>query len=298
MIICDLSQIAYAGSFSLMESIKGGDDVLTTIRSSVISSIKYYKNRFKGEYGSEIVVATDGNHYWRKEKYPFYKATRAKQRSYQPDVPWAEISDAIDVLTEEIRDNMPWKTIFHDRAEADDIMGILTEDVANRRVIEEGLYETTEKVLIISNDKDIAQVLKHPNVRQFSPYTKSMFKMEYSPKEHLRRLILGGDPGDSIPNIFSPSNSFIDGIRQKPCTEKKMAPFLEADSMLSVAMDDVTRQRLLENAELISFNGIPKKLRAEVVDLYNNYSPKTKMDAYRYLSKHRCNMLLDDIDSL
>ena len=52
------------------------------------------------------------------------------------------------------------------------------------------------------------------------PITKK-FVNGIDPNEYLYEHILKGDTGDGVPNVLSPDNTFVDGLRQKPLSKKR-----------------------------------------------------------------------------
>ncbi len=295
MNILDYSQLMHAVTYQFQLDIEQGRvDLLDFYRKAILNSIKYYKKKYRS-YG-DIVLTCDGKSYWRKDVFEHYKAKRKTSRE-ESKLPWDAIHEAVHTLREEITGVMPFKVLYDDKAEADDIMAILVEHVVNQRPIDGGLEERFEDVMLVSSDKDISQLLKYSHVQQFSPNKQALVKLDCSPKEYLRRLILTGDSGDGICNVFSPPDSLVNGVRQKAAREKLLTPFLESVNMLDATDDASIKKRIMENTRLISFNGIPASLTKRIIDQYDNQRKGTKMDAYAYFVKHKCDMLLDDIES-
>ena len=104
------------------------------------------------------------------------------------------------------------------------------------------------------------------------------------------------DSDDGIPNCWSPEDSFVTGIRQKPATEKKMQPLLEAANMLEATDDETIKQRILMNSRLIAFSGIPKDLRQQIIDAYSIEPTGSKMKILKYFAKNDMKRMLDDIE--
>jgi hypothetical protein len=295
MLIFDYSQLCHSAIYQFEDDFRNeNEDVVNLFRHSILSTIKFYKKKFR-EYANEIVIACDGRKYWRKDIFPHYKFKRKKGREDR-NLPWDKIFAAMDQIIIEIDDHFHYKVIKHDKAEADDVMAILVEDIANHRMIQTGLETEPEMVMLISTDKDMAQLQKYTNVKQYSPMTSKMIALETSPKEFLRRLILKGDANDGVPGIFSPEDTFVIGKRQPPHTEKKLAPFLAAENMLDAAETDEIRNRIIMNTRLISFAAIPKYLRDDVVKEYSVPVKGNKVKAYEYLANHNCKMLMEAIE--
>jgi 5'-3' exonuclease len=295
MLILDYSQIYYSVIHQFSDDIRKGDDILHLFRNAILSSIKSKKKKFR-EYADEVIVACDGQSYWRKDVFPHYKASRKTNRN-KIDLPWTDIFAALDVLYTEFSQNLPYKFIKHDKAEADDVMAILVEDIANKNLKQVGLEMEPTKVLLSTSDKDISQLLKYQNVRQYSPMGEKFITLDKPSKEFLRRLILTGDSSDGIPGIFSQPDCFITKTRQPAHTEKKLQPFIEAVNMLDATDDEFIKKRIMLNTQLISFNGIPQKIRKDVVSLYNEPVKGNKTSTYKYLATNRCHVLLEDIEN-
>lgn len=295
MILIDYSHtyhtIAHANKDVILRKEMPLDELF---RKSILTSIKHKIKKFQGEYGKNVVIAYDGNAIWRKDIFPTYKGNRKKIRE-ESELPWKEIKEAANTILTDIQNYFPYRVIGHDKAEADDVMSCVADIVA-ANPIKVGLEEMPEPLIGITGDKDMKQMLKYDNVRLYSSRFDKFLTLDgMSSKEFLRRLILTGDSGDFVPNVFSPENSLADGIRQKPCTETKMKPFLEAVNMMDACYDDVVRERVIMNTRLISFGAIPKYIRDSVSDQYYTKPIGTKMMMFNYLNEHDCQMLLNDI---
>lgn len=299
MIVIDYSGVAIAAITGFKEDLQRDEEhVANLIRHVVLSTIKNYKKKFRKEYGNELVIAVDSAPYWRKAIFPHYKAKRKKSRE-ESDVPWDLIHKYMRLVLEDIREHFPWKVIAVQSAEADDIMAVLAQDIAVRNGKSDSLLDTEdapEKTVIISSDKDLMQLMTHPNIRVWSPYKEAYAKLDEPVKMFLRRLILTGDSGDGVPNVFSPADSFVAGVRQKPATEKKMQPLLEAANMLEATDDETIKQRIVENSRLIAFSGIPKDLRQQIIDAYYVEPTGSKMKILKYFAKYEMKRMLDDLD--
>jgi len=295
MIVIDYSGTAIAAIMGFQDDLRSGKDVENLIRHVIISTVKMYKKQFSREFGNEIVIACDGRNYWRKQVFEYYKYKRKKAKE-ESDIPWGLIHECMDNVRHDLKEYFPYKVILVDEAEADDVMAVMSTVIATSKVSSTGLYDEPEKVLLITSDKDMKQLLVSDRVKMYLPRDKKFAKLEESSKLFLRRLILTGDAGDGVPNVFSPSDSFFTGIRQKPATEKKMQPFLEAKSMVDATADEAIKARIAENAKLISFSFIPQSVKDDIVSQYNVPVVGTKMTVFNYLAHKGMNLLLQDIE--
>lgn len=299
MIILDYSQVALSNILSFQRDLQKNmataktDEAVNIIRHAVLSSIKFYKKKYGKEYG-EIVVACDGRNYWRKEVFPLYKASRSKNRD-KSDLDWKLIFDTLSDIREDLKAHFPYRVVHVDRAEADDVIASLVKWAQDNDLVTEGLYTEPQKILIVSSDKDFKQLHKFGNVKQWSPMQK---KFVESPKgdEYLIEHIVRGDSGDGVPNIFSKDDVFVtDGERQQAVTAKKLAKFQE--NRKDACENDEQKRNWDRNQKLVDFEFIPEDVRQTVIDTYTGNKPKgDKMSIMNYLIKHKCRMLLDELE--
>lgn len=299
MILVDYSQVALSAILTFQRELKGDEaEVKNLIRHVTLSTLKSYKKKYGKEYG-ELVICCDGRKYWRKEIFEHYKASRKKMRE-SSDLDWKLIFDTLSEMRDDIAANFPYRVIHIERAEADDIIAVMTEWVQNNDLIVEGLMEEPQKVLILSSDKDFKQLQLAPfssgNVRQWSPMQKKYITatkqevMDFT-VEH----IVKGDTGDGIPNILSKDDVFVSGERQKPVSAKRLAEFLEKG--IDACRNDEEKRNWQRNCKLIAFDNIPTDVKESIVESYLNTKPNTdKMKIMNYLMEHRCRLLLDEIE--
>jgi 5'-3' exonuclease len=299
MILVDYSQVALATILTFQRELKGTEaEVKNLIRHVVLSTIKSYKKKYGKEYG-QIVIATDGRKYWRKEVFEHYKASRKKARDAS-DLDWKLIFDTMSEIRDDLAVYFPYKVIKYDRAEADDIIAVLTEYVQTHELIQEGLMEEAQKVLILSSDKDFKQLQLAPyssgNVKQWSPMVK---KFITATKQEILDFtiehIVKGDAGDGVPNILSKDDVFVVGERQKPVSAKRLAEFYEKG--IDACRNDEERRNWQRNATLVAFDNIPKDVKDAIIEAYLNSKPTNdKMKIMNYLIEHRCRLLLDELE--
>ena len=276
MIIVDLNQIVISnlmGSLAI-HSQEVNEDLL---RHMVLNSIRQIRNQFVKDYG-EMVIACDDRNYWRKEVFPYYKASRKKARS-KVNVNWNEFYESFGKIREELRDIFPYPTIKVDTAEADDIISTL--------VHAEGRELGGEPILIISADKDFMQLQKFSNVEQYDPIRKRWLN---TPDAHsyLIEHIIRGDTGDGVPNILSEDDTFVSNSRQKPVTSKKLSQLRESipDSLLS---------NYHRNKMLIDLSLVPDRIKNQVIEQYNDQQGKTRAKLFNYFIKNKLKNLMENL---
>ena len=295
MILLDYSQVALAAILTFQRELKGTEsEVKNLIRHVTLSTIKSYKKKYGKEYG-ELVICCDGRKYWRKEFFEFYKGMRKSNRD-KSDLDWKLIFDTLSEMREDIAKHFPWRVIHVDRAEADDIIAVMSKWLQENQLVQEGLVEETQKILILSSDKDFKQLQLYPTTKQWSPMQK---KYITATKQEIRDFmiehIVKGDTGDGVPNILSKDDVFMIGERQKPMSAKRLAEFI--DRGFDACKNDDERRNWHRNATLVDFKFIPEDVQKSIVDTYLSNKPNgDKMTVMNYLMEHRCRLLLEELE--
>lgn len=272
MIIVDFSQIAYACILDFLATTKKtGESAIMTpeiARHIILNTLRSHIKKFKKDYG-EVIVAFDSKHYWRKGLFPHYKHRRKSDRQ-KSQFNWESIFSCMDVLKKELQEHLLYKVIEVDGCEADDIIGYLCH-----------AHAATTKILIISGDKDFAQLQIYPNVQQFSPALKKLLNEPF-PQAALKQHIIRGDVGDGIPNILSPDDVFVVGGRQKPIMEKKLVDWINTPAEIFCSNETMLRN-FLRNEALIDLKHIPAEYKAKIMHAYETAVPNGRGKFLQYL---------------
>ena len=295
MILVDYSQVALAAILTFQRELKGSEsEVKNLIRHVTLSTIKSYKKKYGKEYG-EMVICCDGRKYWRKDFFEFYKGMRKSNRD-KSDLDWKLIFDTLSEMRTDLATHFPYRVIHVDRAEADDIIAVMTKYLQDNLLVQQGLVEEPQKVLILSSDKDFKQLQLHGNVKQWSPMQKKYITAtQREIIEHKIEHIVKGDTGDGVPNILSKDDVFMKGERQKPMSAKRLQEFFENGFI--ACKNDEERRNWHRNSTLVDFDHIPEDVAKTIVDAYINTTPNTdKMKIMNYLMENRCRLLLDEIE--
>jgi len=277
MILLDYNAIA------IVSVIQNKNDLNEDLfRHLILNNIRQYRNKFKESYG-EIVVCGDGRKNWRKDVFPNYKAQRAKSRQ-KSDVDWGEVFRIIYLVFEELSENFPYKTLLIENCEADDIIANLVEYTQE--------FGKNEPVMIVSSDKDFVQLQKYDNVSQYSPMKKQLI-VEKNPRRQLLELILKGDQSDGVPNVLSPDNSFVDGIRQTPLRQTAIEKLTEDLN----ALGEAVYRNYCRNKKLIDLSEAPESVKSEILNTFeeqDRWSNRSKV--FPFLVEKRCRMLIEDVE--
>ena len=268
MILVDWNQIMYATMFGHMAHTKQSEPDINMLRHLMLNSLRSSVRRFKREYG-EVVVVCDDTNYWRKDIFPHYKAHRKSDREKSP-FNWVAVFNCMDTLRAEIQKHLMYKVLRVPRAEADDIIGVLTP-----------LFAAEQPVMIVSGDKDFIQCQMYPNVRQYSPQLEKLVVVD-DPMSTLKEHVIRGDSGDGIPNILSPDDVFVFGERQKPIQSKKVALWLTQTPEEFCTSGDMLRN-YRRNEMLIDLRQIPTHMKVEVLQAYESSTHVSRSEFLNYL---------------
>jgi|LWDU01.1.fsa_nt_gi 5'-3' exonuclease len=283
MILVDCSQVFIANA---MVNLKYNDNKLNvpTFKHMVYSSLLEYKLKHQRRYG-EMILCMDDKRSWRYDRFEHYKATRRKTKATDVKHDWKAIYAGIDSVKEDLKQYFPWKVMDCNNTEADDIIGVVAL-----------MYKgTSEKILILSADKDYFQLHENKMVRQYSPLQKKMVAPSIDAKTYLREHILRGDRGDGIPNFLSPDNALISNVRQSPITKKKLAEWNGKPP--EEFCDEGMMRNFHRNELLISFEKIPVDISKHIHTMYaEDNKVGNKMDLLSYLVKNKYKELITDIE--
>jgi len=298
VILIDYSQVAIANILQFADDIKKNSDdkdkAVNIIRHAILTSLKSYKKKYGREYG-ELIIACDGRNYWRKDIFPFYKAGRKENRD-KSDLDWKLIFDTMAEIRVDLAEHFPYKVIHLDKAEADDVIGVLVKWTQSNGLITQGLYEEPQKVLIISSDGDFKQLQKYPNVRQWSPQQKKFVtttNVTHFMREH---ILKAGD--DGIPPITCADDFLVNKEKygRAPAIRQARLEMFLAEGRDACA-NDTERSGWDRNQRLIDFDFIPEDVSNSIIDIYMNQRVTgTKNSVMNYLIKKKCRLLLNEVD--
>jgi len=255
------------------------------VRHMVLNSIRAYKNKFGKEYG-EMVICCDDRNYWRKDVFPYYKGHRKKDRE-KSSIDWVMVFEALNRIREELKEFFPYKVVQVERAEADDVIGVL----ATRN----GTWlnnESTERILVLSGDKDFGQLQKFTNVDQYSPVLKKWIRINDA-RRFLREHIMRGDRGDGIPNFLSSDSCLMTGERQKPIQSKKIDDWVDKEP--EQFCNDVMLRNYRRNEQLVDLDQIPAEIVNKIIEAYDTYEVPKRRGLLNYFIKYKLKNLVEHI---
>ena len=236
-----------------------------------------YRTMFNEKYG-EVVLTYDSRAYWRREIFPQYKHSRRKSREADGK-DWDSIFGVLNQIKDEIKEFLPYKVVETYGAEADDVIATLCK------------HYQSEKIMIVSGDKDFIQLQKYDNVRQYSPITKKHVN-GIDAVVYIKEHILKGDKSDGIPNVLSPDHTFTDDLRQRPLTSKKMQSILAQDID---DLNDEVKRNYQRNDKLINLDNIPEELEGDILDDFKSATCGDRSKLLNYFIDKRLKSLTEQI---
>ena len=283
MILVDMNQVTISNLMVQINQSKTKSVDEDLVRHMVLNSLRMYRTKFGDKFG-ELVLTYDSRRYWRRDYFPNYKANRKKSRE-SSSLDWNSIFQSLNAIRDEIRETFPYKVVEVEGAEADDCIAAIVQHISVTP-------NEFEQILILSGDKDFIQLHKHNFVKQYRPVLKK-FINNIDPSIYIREHVLRGDTSDGVPNFLSPDNTFVDGLRQKPMSTKKIADWIESKP------EDVFTEEMMRNYQrnktLIDLECIPKELVGRILEAYREPPQGDRSKLLNYFIQKRLKNLMADI---
>lgn len=293
MILVDYNQVLLS-AISAGHSTFGSDLNPDMIRHMFLNSILGYKKKFGAKYG-EVVICCDGGNLWRKRAFPYYKAKRAKNRAESP-LDWEMIFDTMNKLRSELAEFFPYKVVHVNGAEGDDVIAVLVKYFQTNDLVQRGLEEVPEEILIVSADTDFVQLQEYPNVSQWTPMFKKMI-IEHNPREYRFNKIICGDVGDGVPSILADDDTYINPSKRSPPLRKTLLADLVELCMHDKPFPEKYEVNFNRNKMMIDLveHSIPPQIVANILDMYKEayVAPRSKM--LSYFMEHKLKNLASSI---
>jgi len=332
MVLVDFSHLANRNLFVAIGQVKPKkingkydmNEVIPFFYHLMLNSLRYISKQFR-EYG-KIILAIDNRNYWRRDYYPEYKAHRKQVRDESP-VDFNLFYEKLNAFIKLLDKCFPYYVLEVDGAEADDIIGVLAKEYANK-----------EKVLVITSDKDMKQVLLY-GAEMYDPIKQQFIKMSNEDVNLYKTLhILLGDASDNIPNVMKGlefSKNFIKYLRENgvfiydPYKVKQMSfwqelvdnynvlnkkgekdiyktprfgektalKFIKEGHLQDYLKEDGFRANYERNKKLIDFNEIPDEIRDRILQAYQNLEMKYDGNCiFKFLAKMNLNENMKNIN--
>lgn len=201
---------------------------------------------------------------WRKNIYPEYKENRKLARA-KSKVDFKAFFKVLNPFIEEIQDlfgNM--EILKFDEVEGDDVIAVVCQNF-------------TDKITIISTDKDFHQLQVYKNVNQYDPVKKSKVNV-LNPKSSLELKIIGGDKNDNIPAIFPRCGkaTSVKVLNSDLITKIYDDEYIKEEENLKSLIKECkippleVRKNIERNKQLIDLKMIPTGIKKMILDNLQN----------------------------
>ena len=208
----------------------------------------------------EVMIAVDYGKSWRKEFDSQYKAGRKEGREKHAEIDWDKTFEEVNILLDKIDRALPFQILKVPHLEADDWMSYVPR------------YYPDKKVVLISFDSDLHQLLTLPNVKIFSPKSKK-YKVGINPYNELAKKI-NKEATDGLTNPvlnesdFEKRNMIVNLLELPEFVENQMKAVLETLPLKGEDLDVLPfrpmREKYLklvtDKSKLVSFEKCEKQL--------------------------------------
>jgi len=290
IILSDFSQMVISSVAANPKDFRSGD-IKDLIKHIALNQILALKKRFNN---GRLILCCDAKNYWRKKEFQWYKGHR-KHGKDKGELDWQLVYETLNELIEELSLNFPYKVIKVDGAEADDVIAVLVKYFNENEMVNTGLIEEPETVVIASTDGDFQQLQKYRHVQQWNNVQKKMMICK-NPKQYLIEHIVSGDTGDNVPSIVNGdcwAQCRADNIstRAKPLATARFKDFYNKG--IDACLNEDEQRNYRRNEKLVDFDFIPQYINDAIMKAYFDCEVKgSKTKVFNYLNAHRMKLLL------
>ena len=168
--------------------------------------------------------------------------------------------------------------------------GIEADDVIS--YIKSMEHFTDWQKVIVSSDKDFIQLQKYNFVSQYSPMQKK-YVNGIDPTTYIKEHILKGDRGDGVPNFLSPDNTFVDELRQRPMSKRKLEAWIDLEP--SDYCNEEMMRNYQRNRTLIDLSYIPDDIKEKCTQTFLDAPEGSRKHLLNYFIKKKLKSLMENI---
>ncbi len=225
---------------------------------------------------NEIVLAVDSTPSWRKEIWPRYKESRKGKREKLDTINWDVYFIEFHRLLNDIIEFLPFKVIKAEKAEADDVIGVIAQNFQ-------------KEFVIISTDKDYLQ-LSSKNVKIYNPLKRKYIE-ESNPEIFLIKQCIMGQSKDDIFNVLTPLD--FNGKRKPGIGEERVEKIIN-NGYENWLLSENAVDHFELNRKLIDFKMIPTKIQKNIIKKYKEYKLPRLDKAYTFFKQNNFLSFLED----
>jgi 5'-3' exonuclease len=277
IVLLDGHNVIFRTIFIAHEEIKKSgieDPTFIYWKLMFMNNIKSVVEKFKP---TRFILVFDSKGSWRKRVYPEYKAHRKEAREAS-QIDFDAFFKVLEPFVTGLQNVFPNIEILKvDGLEGDDIIAIMAQNFS-------------DKITIISTDKDFYQLQTFKNVKQFNPVEKKYANV-LNAKTALECKIIGGDKSDNISAIFPRCGKVaVEKVLKSDLISNIYdEEFLKEEENVKKIVEKYKihpleiRKNLERNTELIDFRHIPKDIQEKVLGMLNEPN-LSRFDGRKFLS--------------
>ena len=224
---------------------------------------------------NNVVFALDSKNYWRKEIYPQYKEHRKEERR-KSVIDFAAFFPVADQFWKDLEETLQnFYFLRVENCEADDIIAVITRNI-----------KPDCKIINISTDKDMYQLMANKNYQQYDPVKKKIIRA-INPNMELNVKILTGDKSDNIPAV-------------KPRTGVATAKKIIGGGLDNFLINEEFKNNFERNKNLIDFDCIPENIITKITNSFDeqNISNYNSQKVYKFLVKNKILRVLEELQDV
>lgn len=297
VLLFDLNNLAMRNFFTKEIQPDSPNPQYQLWKYEIFSQIYWSIQKFKPV--DEIILACDGKDSWRKLLFDRYKGDREKKR--RDDIDWDTLFAQLNSFIQDIKQHIPFKVIKVNRAEADDVIAVLCNNIKKHTII-------------MSNDSDFLQ-LQSSTTSVYNPTKGEYLWLTEDKDVFLSKLCLKGQSKDNIFNAKTPSD-YPEELRKPPLGEKTadkiiengLNDFLDSKQTINKKYTDVDgneqiydvdfypRGNFDRNQKLINFDNIPKIVVDRILQTYYSYEMPDPGNMYSFFERQGWTSFLESFE--
>lgn len=240
----------------------------------------------------EVVLAVDDHRSWRRLFFSRYKESRKTKRDVS-DVDWDAFHNSFNTYVNEILTFLPFKTLKIENCEADDIIGVLCNNMKENNFV------------VVSNDEDYLQLCEASGrIRVYNPKNKEFSECNDTENFIISKCLLG-QPKDDIFNIKTPLDWGITEETQKDGKPKRKPGFgpKALEKVMKQGYKEWLEKNKLEerfdfNRTLIDFKRIPSIIQKRIISAYISYKYPDPSNIYNFFRSNNFRSFLEDYEKI
>ena len=283
---------------------KGEDDI--TVAGLAANTALLTLNKYFKLYKPNKVVMAFDRHSWRKDymaedgrvSVKPYKGNRRQNMTKKEEEKYQLFLQHVEDFEEMIRDHTAIASLACDGLEADDVIAGMVQTLE--------VTEPDSEVILVSQDKDMIQLLRHPNLRIIDPATgddRTLDDWDGDADLFMFEKCIRGDGGDHVQSAYPRVRSTR--IRKAYEDDYEKANMMEHEWELPINEDETktvkVKDLFKENIILMDLTAQPDDIQKSMVKtvLIGLRNPG-KFDFFsflRFLGKYEMQRVADNVDS-